>query len=75
MLEMNNAKQSPGGYKIPDEPKPPMPRMVPVSDPEEILAIQRAGLRDPIGVEYQGTWFAEAFSLKQYRKEPVEIEV
>lgn len=75
MLEMNNAKQSPGGYKIPDILKDPAVRMVPVNDPEEILAIQRAGMCDPIGIEYAGTWFAETFSLKQFRKLDVDIEV
>lgn len=38
-----------------------------VTDPAEIEAIERAGLRDPIGGFLNGQWFAEASSLAQFR--------
>ena len=37
------------------------------TDPAEIEAIERAGLRDPIGGFLNGQWFAEAQSLTQFR--------
>jgi hypothetical protein len=62
-------------YRVPDAPRPPKRRYVVVTDPDEIEAIKRAGLRDPIGGCLNGQWFAEAHSLAQYRKQPVEFEV
>lgn len=54
-------------YRVPDKPKPPKSRYVVVTDPAEIEAIERAGLRDPIGGFLNGQWFAEAQSLTQFR--------
>ena len=54
-------------YRVPDKPKPPKSRYVVVTDPAEIEAIERAGLRDPIGGFLNGQWFAEASSLQQFR--------
>lgn len=55
------------GYRVPDKPRPPKSRYVVVTDPAEIEAIERAGLRDPIGGFLNGQWFAEAQSLTQFR--------
>ncbi len=54
-------------YRVPDKPKPPKSRYVVVTDPAEIEAIERAGLRDPIGGFLNGQWFAESQSLAQFR--------
>lgn len=54
-------------YRVPDKPKPPKSRYAVVTDPAEIEAIERAGLRDPIGGFLNGQWFAEAQSLAQFR--------
>ena len=54
-------------YRVPDKPKPPKSRYVVVTDPAEIEAIERAGLRDPIGGFLNGQWFAEAQSMAQFR--------
>ena len=54
-------------YRVPDKPKPPKSRYVVVTDEAEIAAIERAGLRDPIGGCLNGQWFAEAGSLAQFR--------
>jgi hypothetical protein len=62
-------------YTIPDKPADDKPRYVRVTDPVEIEAIQRAGLRDPIGDKHTGFWYAEAHSLAQFRGQPVEIDV
>ncbi len=63
------------GYRVPDKPKPPKQRYVEVTDPETIEAIKRAGLRDPVGGLIEGKWYAEAHSLAQYRRKPVEFTV
>ncbi len=63
------------GYRVPDKPKPPKQRYIVVTDPDEIEAIKRAGLRDPIGGFLNGQWFAEAHSLAQYRRQPVDFDV
>lgn len=62
------------GYRVPDKPRPPKQRFVVVTDPDEIEAIKRAGIRDPIGGLIEGKWYAEWHSLQQYRRKPVEIE-
>lgn len=76
MLEMNNAKQSPGGYKIPDPLKDPKHRYIRVTDPAEIEAcIRNNDLKCPDGMEIDGEWFATLISLRNFRGEAVEIEV
>lgn len=76
MLEMNNARQSPGGYKIPDPLKDPKHRYVRVTDPAEIAAcIRNDSLDCPDGMEVDGEWFATLRSLQTFRREPVEIEL
>lgn len=66
-------------YTIPPPKADAKPRYVRVTDPVEIEAIQRAGLRDPIGAQYTldgaTSWYAEAHSLAQFRNQPVEIVV
>ncbi len=59
-------------YKVSPEPADPKPRLLRVTDPEEIAAIKRADLLAPIGFEYAGAWFAEATSLEAYRGVSVE---
>ena len=56
-------------YEVPPAPADPKPRYVEVTDPDEIAAIKRGGLRDPIG-GYNGDerWWATADSLVQYRQ-------
>ena len=44
------------------------PRMVMVTNPAEIEAIQRSGLDDPIGGPFAGGWVAYAWSLERYRE-------
>lgn len=44
-------------------------RLVVVTDPDEILAIQRGDLTDPVGgVDKEGIWRAERATLDAYRK-------
>ncbi len=62
-------------YTVPPKPAEPKPRYVRITDPAEIEAVQRADLRAPIGKCVDGQWFAEAHSLAQYRKQPVEFTV
>lgn len=62
-------------YVVPPKPADPKPRMVRVTDPVEIEAIQRAGLRDPVGGCIDGVWYADAHSLAQFRGQPVEFNV
>jgi hypothetical protein len=62
-------------YRVPDAPRPPKKRYVVVTDPAEIEAVRRAGLRDPIGGLIEGKWYAEAASLAQWRRQKVEIDV
>lgn len=72
-------------YTVPDKPAEPKPRYVRVTDPAEIEAIKRAGLRDPIGGPHweksaDGStqfiaWYAEVHSLAQFRGQPVEFNV
>ena len=62
-------------YQIPAQPRDKKQRMVRVTDPAEIEAIQRAGLADPIGEQMGDDWYAESHSLAQFRKQDVEIEV
>ena len=38
-------------YQIPDKPKDDKQRYVRVTDPAEIEAIKRCGLKDPIGAQ------------------------
>ena len=74
MLEMQNAKQSPGGYKIPDPEKDPKHRYVRVTDPVEIAAcIRNDSLDCPDAECIDGEWFATLRSLQTFRREPVEI--
>ena len=66
-------------------PLPPEPkvRYVEVTDPDEIAAIQRNGLGDPIGGVEAGItstttalgsrWFATADSLAQYRQRAFDV--
>lgn len=71
-------------YTVPPKPAEPKPRYVRVSDPAEIEAIKRSGLRDPIGYCHmlqdqngaieEACW-AEAHSLAQFRGHPVEFVV
>jgi len=63
------------GYRVPDAPRPPKKRYVVVTDPAEIEAVKRAGLRDPIGGLIEGKWYAEAGSLAQWRKQRVEFDI
>lgn len=63
------------GYRIPVKALDPKQRYVVVTDPEIIEAIKRAGLKDPVGGFLNGQWFAEAFTLKQYKNEQQEIDV
>ena len=44
------------------------PRLVVVRDEQEIEAIKRDGLYDPIGGEILGTWYAYSDSLTKYRE-------
>jgi len=62
-------------YKIPPKEKDPKQRLVRVTDPAEIEAIKRCGLKDPIGAQMGEDWYAEAKSLAQFRGQEVEIEV
>ena len=62
-------------YEVPPAPADPKGRYVVVTDPETIAAIKRAGLKDPVGGLIDGKWYAEAFTLKQYKNEQQEIEV
>jgi hypothetical protein len=48
--------------------RPKKPRMVPVTDPEEIAAIQSDLWCAPLGGEFEGRWLAEASTLANYRK-------
>lgn len=67
-------------YQVPPKPPEPRQRYVVVTDPLEIEAMVRSGLRDPIGKyvpvdELSGEYWAEAHSLAQYRGLPVEFIV
>ncbi len=63
-------------YTVPPKKTDPKPRLVRVTDPAEVEAVQRSALRDPIGiVDSDGTALVEAHSLAQYRKQPVEFVV
>ena len=62
-------------YRVPDKPRPPKQRFVPITDAEEIEAVKRSGIRDPIGGMIDGKWYAEWHSLMQYRRKPVEFDV
>jgi len=59
-------------YQPPPKEQPPKPRYVRVTDPNELVAIERSGFIDPIGyVEHteSGTiGWATADSLRQYRE-------
>lgn len=63
------------GYRVPDKPRPPKQRFVPITDADEIEAVKRSGIRDPIGGMIDGKWYAEWHSLMQYRRKPVEFDV
>ena len=43
------------------------PKYLTVSKPDEIEAIKRNGLKDPIGGEYGGIWYAYDWSMKRWR--------
>ena len=45
----------------------PKQKFVLVTKSDEIEAIQRNELTDPIGGEYQGQWFAYEWSIKAWR--------
>ena len=45
------------------------PHMVPITDPDEITAIERNGLTDPIGGLIDGTYYAYAWSIERWRKQ------
>ena len=62
-------------YTVPDKPAEPKLRLVRVTDAAEIAAIERNGLRDPIGATVDGVTWAEAHSLAQFRGQPVEFNV
>jgi hypothetical protein len=63
-------------YTIPAKPTDEKQRYVIVTDALEIVAIQRNALRDPIGVvASDGTAWAEANSLAQFRGQQVEFDV
>jgi hypothetical protein len=69
-------------YALPEKPVDPKPRYVEVTDRDEIAAITRGGLGDPIGGrvesedgEWTVSWFATAHSLAQYRKQAVNFDV
>jgi hypothetical protein len=62
-------------YRVPDKPRPPKQRYVVITDADEIEAVKRSGLRDPIGGLIDGKWYAEWHSLMQYRKKSVEFDV
>jgi hypothetical protein len=61
-------------YRVPPKEADPKARYVVVKDPEEIAAIKRCNLTDPIGGCIDGVWFAEAYSLEQYRNRNAEAE-
>lgn len=44
-------------------------RLIEVTDPDEIKAIKRGDLTDPIGGLYDGKWLAERSTLDAYRKQ------
>lgn len=61
-------------HVTPKQPEPKV-RLMRVTDPAEIAAIERNGLRDPIGSTVNGETWAEAHSLRQFRGLPVEFNV
>jgi hypothetical protein len=64
------------GYVVPPKPADPKQRYVRVTDPDEINAVIRSGLRDPIGaIGPDGVVYAEAHSLAQFRGQNVEFTV
>ena len=48
--------------------KPKKPRMVEVTDTDEIAAIQGDHWCAPLGGEFEGRWLAEASTLANFRK-------
>lgn len=54
-------------YTVPPKALPPKTRLERVTEPNEIAAIERNGLGDPIGGHFDGVWYATADSLKQFR--------
>jgi hypothetical protein len=62
-------------YQVPPAPVPPKKRYLRVDDPAEIAAIMLPGLRSPIGEVRHGECWAEAMSLAQFRRQPVEFVV
>lgn len=63
-------------YTVPPKPAEPKPRYVEVTDSYEKEAVERGGLRDPIGMfDKDGRCWAEAHSLAQFRGQPVEFVV
>ncbi len=48
--------------------RPKKPRLVEVTDPEEIAAVARGDWCDPLGGEFEGRWLADANTLANYRK-------
>jgi hypothetical protein len=62
-------------YTVPPAPKHAKPRFVRVTDAAEIAAIEASDFRAPIGKCENGVWYAEAMSLAQFRRQPVEFVV
>lgn len=62
-------------YQIPAIPKDAKTRLVRVTEPSEIAAIQNPDMYAPVGAQMGEDWYAEWHSLQQFRKVPVEIEV
>ena len=61
-------------YTVPPKPLPPKTRLERVTDADEIAAIERSGLGDPIGGHFDGVWYATASSLEQYRGKPYVVK-
>jgi len=62
-------------YTIPPKKLDPKQRLVVVTDPLEIAAMEHNDLRAPIGGCYNGQWYATEHSLAQFRGKPVEFDV
>lgn len=59
-------------YTVPPKPLPPKTRLERVTDADEIAAIERSGLGDPIGDYFDcedgsRVWYSTADSLRQFR--------
>jgi hypothetical protein len=58
---------SQASYKIPPEPTDPRVVMTPITKPDEIESIQRAGFYDIIGAQVGGLWYGTKQSVEHYR--------